>query len=211
MNSATGSAFIFLSLFLLEKLASSVELHADGAFKNTPLLFYQMFTVHVLYKEKVSLINLQIANWFNNLCEILYYFPIAYVLMSEKTTDLYTAVLRRIMEVFHQKFPEADCSVSLMISDFEQAILSSTQTTFPTGRARGCWFHFAQIHFFSSRVLYHIKYFISNFSIFRLYTGRLASLDYNLCTGLVKLWKRWLNGLSLLLLPLLVELEKDFA
>ncbi|KAK4003868.1 hypothetical protein OUZ56_005619 [Daphnia magna] len=31
-----------------------------------------------------------------------------------------------------------------MISDYEEAILVSMQHAFPTGRSRGCWFHYSQ-------------------------------------------------------------------
>ena len=65
--------------------------------------------------------------------------------MSEKTAELYTLVLKRILEVLDNKFPGEQCAVRLMISDFELAILSSMKETFPNGRARGCWFHFAQV------------------------------------------------------------------
>ena len=50
---ATGSAFIFLSLALLSQLRTTTEIHGDGTFKNMLNLFYQLFTVHIVYKGKV--------------------------------------------------------------------------------------------------------------------------------------------------------------
>ena len=53
VSTATGSAFIFLSLALMSQLRTTTEIHGDGTFKNTPSLFYQLFTVHIVYKGKV--------------------------------------------------------------------------------------------------------------------------------------------------------------
>ncbi len=77
-------------------------------------------------------------------------FPVAYILMADKTEALHTCTvaLRRMMEIFEELHPNLVVQPTLMISDYEQAILSATQTVFPTGRARGCWFHFAQVIYF---------------------------------------------------------------
>ena len=40
VSTATGSAFIFLSLALLSQLRTTTEIRGDGTFKNTPILFY---------------------------------------------------------------------------------------------------------------------------------------------------------------------------
>lgn len=32
-----------------------------------------------------------------------------------------------------------------IISDYEEAILSALQTSFPAAHARGCWFHYGQV------------------------------------------------------------------
>lgn len=65
--------------------------------------------------------------------------------MSEKTEELYQMVLSNIIEAFRQHNPDEDPVVQLMISDFEQAILSAMAATFPEARSRGCWFHFGQV------------------------------------------------------------------
>ncbi len=72
-------------------------------------------------------------------------FPIAYILMSCKTESLYTLALKKVLEIFEERFPGLQCLPSLMISDFEQPILKSMETVFPSGKSRGCWFHFAQV------------------------------------------------------------------
>lgn len=96
-------------------------------------------------------------------------FPVAYVLMSNKSAALYHAVMDRILEILREMDPDDDnFAVELMISDFEEAIMGAMQRAFPNARARGCWFHFAQVcynqttHFTSYIIL---KTFFSRLSI----------------------------------------------
>lgn len=64
--------------------------------------------------------------------------------MTEKTAALYRLVMQRIMEVA-ATVPGEDFPAEVMVSDFEIAIMSTMEETFPNGRVRGCWFHFGQV------------------------------------------------------------------
>ena len=68
--------------------------------------------------------------------------------MSNKRQKLYAQVvvfaeIKRIVMIEKGQYPEPQ----LVISDFETAILGAVAQQFPSSRARGCWFHFAQVRF----------------------------------------------------------------
>ncbi len=65
--------------------------------------------------------------------------------MTDKTAELYTLVLNRILAVMNEASPGEGTAVELVVSDFEEAILSSLGTAFPGARKRGCWFHYGQV------------------------------------------------------------------
>ena len=65
--------------------------------------------------------------------------------MTGETEILYDVIFEKIVEVLDRDIPSVVMAISLMVSDFEKAILSSIQRVFPNGRARGCWFHFGQV------------------------------------------------------------------
>ena len=67
--------------------------------------------------------------------------------MTRKTRCLYDKVLERVKELVEETVPGEGYSVQLMISDYEEAIFGA-MAAFPTGRVRGCWFHYGQVSFF---------------------------------------------------------------
>jgi hypothetical protein len=67
--------------------------------------------------------------------------------MSEKTLDLYNAVLQKLLQILEESYPGEGIAARLVISDFEEAILKSMQATFPRARVRGCWFHYGQVQY----------------------------------------------------------------
>ena len=40
-----------------------------------------------------------------------------------------------------------------IISDFELAILNATSSRFPNSKIKGCWFHYAQLSYFLSKLV----------------------------------------------------------
>ncbi|KAK4021212.1 hypothetical protein OUZ56_003131 [Daphnia magna] len=106
VSTATGTAFIFISMALLGSLNRSKQLQGEGTFK-TP-------------------------------------FPVAYVLMSEKTLPLYNLVMGVIIGATLEVNIDQGFACERIISDFEEAILVALQTSFPAAETRGYWFHYGQ-------------------------------------------------------------------
>ncbi|KAK4009323.1 hypothetical protein OUZ56_018440 [Daphnia magna] len=75
--------------------------------------------------------------------------------MTNKIQTLCECCLRRLLEICQQntgRVPEP----TLLISDYELAILQSMSAVFLTGRARGCYFHSGMLYVIaSSRCKYH--------------------------------------------------------
>lgn len=53
VSTTTGTAFVFISTRLLLALLTTLQVHSDATFKTVPELFYQMFTLHVLFNGRV--------------------------------------------------------------------------------------------------------------------------------------------------------------
>jgi|688.fasta_scaffold1075547_1 hypothetical protein len=64
--------------------------------------------------------------------------------MTRRTQALYEAALRKVVEVCVQQTGRTPTPVRL-ISDYELAVLRAFSNVFPTGRARGCYFHSGQV------------------------------------------------------------------
>lgn len=64
--------------------------------------------------------------------------------MTSKSQELYTLCLNRLLMVCREKEGRYPAPLRL-VSDFELAILQSLQECFPTGRARGCWYHYTAV------------------------------------------------------------------
>ncbi|KZS20643.1 Uncharacterized protein APZ42_012578 [Daphnia magna] len=90
---------------------------------------------------------LSVPNYLNCLKAI----TVALFLMTNKTQALYECCLCRLLEVCQQdtgRVPEP----TLLISDYELAILQSLSAVFPTGRARGCYHHSWMVSFESNEI-----------------------------------------------------------
>ncbi|KZS10737.1 Uncharacterized protein APZ42_024752 [Daphnia magna] len=124
VSTDTETAFIFLSMALLGPLRRSKQIQADRTFKTVPHLFYQLFTLHLeAYKKP---------------------FPLAYVLLSEKTLHLDNLVMEGIIGAAVEVNNDQGFACECIISDFEEAIIVALQTSFPAAETRGCWFHYGQ-------------------------------------------------------------------
>ena len=65
-------------------------------------------------------------------------FPTVFVLMTRKTTELYTAIFRAIRDFLPDFEPQTS------MSDYEAASSNAVQQVFEGIEIKGCWFHFAQ-------------------------------------------------------------------
>ena len=107
---------IFSSKKKQEMFDERTPLIIDGTFKIVPSGFFQLMTV--------------IGKHFNR------FYPIFYVLMSDKSENSYREVFSKVVEIF----PLSPISVT---TDFEFALLSSTTSSFDNVTG-GCFFHFTQ-------------------------------------------------------------------
>ncbi|KZS03612.1 Uncharacterized protein APZ42_033605 [Daphnia magna] len=121
VSTPSGTALVFISLVMLPLLRTSEEIACDGTFATLPLLFSQLFMLHVSAYRAM--------------------FPLAYAVMSEKTKSLYQLVLDRILL---RTGPGEGVGIIRMVSDYEFAILNAMEHAFPGGHSRGCWFYFGQ-------------------------------------------------------------------
>ena len=118
-DSNNDTALLFASNGQLDLLHPVHLIYVDSTFGNVPSLYYQLFTIFVPYAD--------------------YSFPIAYALMTRKTTKLYRSVLKRV----HDLVPEFQRRQ--VIADFEEAPSAAMHDVFgPDVTISDCWFHFAQ-------------------------------------------------------------------
>ena len=60
--------------------------------------------------------------------------------MTSRSQALYEACLRRVLEICREHTGRSPRPL-LLVSDYEIAILQALASTFPTGQARGCYYH----------------------------------------------------------------------
>ena len=118
VNHDGAVAVIFASDFMLMKMNNVDKIQFDGTFFTVPSIFYQLFTVFVS---------------FHGHC-----IPAIYILMQNKTEELYTAVLSSLIQLIPRFSPK------LAVSDFEKAPRNAFIHFFPEMKIIGCWFHFTQ-------------------------------------------------------------------
>ena len=61
--------------------------------------------------------------------------------MTTKKQRLYEEIIYFVVNLAEEMFDEK-IQPSLIMSDFEVAILSAMASKFPTARVKGCWFHY---------------------------------------------------------------------
>lgn len=110
---------IFASARMLSALRSSKHWLADGTFRVSPQLFYQVYSIHCKVNGSVI--------------------PAAYVLMTHKSAAAYVQALTVLK---NECGPEGQPET--VIVDFEQAAISAFHSVFPDVVVRGCFFHLSQ-------------------------------------------------------------------
>ncbi|KAK4037792.1 hypothetical protein OUZ56_029821 [Daphnia magna] len=104
ISTPAGTALGFISVVMLPLLRTSEEIACDGTFATLPLLFSQLFTLHVS------------AYRYDYLLFFLHIFLLAYAVMSEKTKSLYQLILDRILHVL-RTVPGEGVGIIRMVSD----------------------------------------------------------------------------------------------
>lgn len=108
---------IFSSDENLDLLVRHRQWLADGTFKCSPSVFYQLFTLHVHISGSVL--------------------PVLYALLPNKTKQTYQRMLMEFSKL-RQFNPET------ILTDFEQAMLNAFRSIFPGASQSGCFYHFSQ-------------------------------------------------------------------
>lgn len=105
-----------------EELATVTLVGIDGTFKTVPRVPADLkcfLTIQVVFKS-VS-------------------FPMVYALLGSMTEEVYAAlfnIVRNILPLNYQRV--------CFITDYEKALMSAVQQSFPESQLRCCWFHFTQ-------------------------------------------------------------------
>jgi len=117
---------IFCTTSNLQHLQEAEYWIMDGTFKTVPTLFHQLYTIHAsVGGEDNSRV-----------------FPMVYVLMTNRSEELYKRLFEELIELGNQA--DLDLSPSIIITDFEQAVINATRSEFPDSTHKCCFFHLCQ-------------------------------------------------------------------
>ncbi len=114
-------------MFATEKnlriLSSCSTIFIDGTFRSAPHPYYQLVTIHGMYREVVI--------------------PLCFCLTSGKSLAQYRQILQKVISKIrattgHRWRPNT------AVCDFELALILAIETELPGVRVRGCYFHFSQ-------------------------------------------------------------------
>ena len=109
---------MFTSAGNIEALQASNNWYCDGTFKASPKIFYQLFIIHGDVAGPIL--------------------PLVYFLMPNRTGASYDRALAALSALNGNLRP------ATIMSDFEQASITSFRAQFPNTVQRGCFFHFSQ-------------------------------------------------------------------
>ncbi|KAG0725026.1 hypothetical protein GWK47_039403 [Chionoecetes opilio] len=114
---------IFASPLQLSFLSKSKIWFIDGTFKVVREPFVQLLSIHSYIKSG----------------DCTKQVPLLFVVMSQRKTTDYTAILGAIMELL-----PSNIMVEEIVVDFERALWSALDKSLPDVPVFGCWFHWAQ-------------------------------------------------------------------
>lgn len=72
-------------------------------------------------------------------------YPVVFALMEKKTKSLYDAILKKLKEIYNQRFPGTTFKVETVMTDFEVAMQQAFKENFRGVVTKGCHFHYAQV------------------------------------------------------------------
>lgn len=115
---AENRILIFTTDQDLQKLQAAENWFADGTFKTSPKLFYQLYSLHS--------------------CVFSQCVPHVYALLPNKTTDTYRRLFEQLKVLCPNLRPQS------IMCDFEVAAMNAFEEAFPTAALHGCLFHMSQ-------------------------------------------------------------------
>ena len=116
---------LFSSEDTLKEIQRATEFYVDGTFKIVPLIFLQLFTIHLFIFGQQ--------------------FPVIYGLLTDKSEETYVRMFQCIISCLQVRGLNFSYYVTF-IGDFQSGIISSIRLVFYWYYVRigGCYFHFAQ-------------------------------------------------------------------
>ncbi|CAF1618235.1 unnamed protein product, partial [Rotaria magnacalcarata] len=121
-GSGNDRIIIFSSTEQLQLLENGEELLVDGTFKVSPSIFYQLYAMHVVYRNAVL--------------------PVVFALLPNKTEQTYRRLINKLSELCPSWNPKS------IMMDFEKAVMNAFAEKFITttnqSTISGCFFHLQQ-------------------------------------------------------------------
>jgi len=121
---------VFGTKNFLKFLCNSKCVFMDGTFFSAPKLFFQLYTLHGIYKVRVG----------ENENEVMV--PFIYALLPSKSKETYIRLFLLIKNAAisqHLVFNPPNFQI-----DFEMSAIQAIKTSFPNSDIHGCLFHFSQ-------------------------------------------------------------------
>ena len=106
----------------LKMLSECDRWHVDATFKACPDIYYQLLIIHAFYKNKML--------------------PCVFILMKNNHGEIY----RKAIPKFKQEAEDRVFQLrpSIILTDFELALINTFTVTFPGASILGCFFYFTQ-------------------------------------------------------------------
>ena len=117
---------IFTSLMQMKIAADCDDWFMDATFKVAPKKWYQVFNIWG-YRKKNDL-----------------YMPLANILMSQKSYELYDKIFREFKYLFDQFQIEIEYKNKSIMTDYERSLRNAIMNNFGGIKIRGCFFHYAK-------------------------------------------------------------------
>ena len=117
-------SFIILSTpFHIKLMNEATQIFIDGTFKSTPKKYYQLLNI-IISDKKES------------------FFPVMYILMTSKSTFLYSNLFLKIEQLLNYFKIKLDYNIVSFMTDFEKGLRKSLKKVFVGAKIYGCYFHF---------------------------------------------------------------------
>ncbi|CAK9291551.1 unnamed protein product [Gordionus sp. m RMFG-2023] len=122
ISNKNNELLLFSTHELLECLCNADQIFMDGTFFSCPLLFKQLYTIHIMINHTII--------------------PCAYILLPNKKKETYLKMLDLLKNYC--------LSIGFLFSppksliDFEMGVLRALEEMFPTISVKGCYFHYCQ-------------------------------------------------------------------
>lgn len=161
---------IFSTTENLKMLEESEHWFADGIFKSSPTIFYQLYTIHCIQYNAVI--------------------PTVFALLPNKSEQTYKKLLKALLELNPSLCPKS------IMTDFEIAQKNAFQSVFGDIEHHGCFFHFNQCiwRVIQANPMIRTKYEAIDDPSFSLNVKKLAALAFAPVQDVAKLFEQLMES-----------------